>query len=72
MANTIRGNKDGKNGENQTYTIPGRGSSIPREQVVKEIKQGKHPNHSTYKIKGTEYVRSNPDSQEKNNVDPDQ
>jgi hypothetical protein len=40
MANTIRGNKDGENGENQTYTILGRGSAIPREQVVREIKQG--------------------------------
>ncbi len=72
MANTIRGNKDGENGENQTYTIPGRGSAIPREQVVKEIKQGQHPHHSTYERDGVEYVRSKPDSQQKNNVDPDQ
>ncbi len=25
MANNIKGNGDGENGENQTYTIPGRG-----------------------------------------------
>jgi hypothetical protein len=72
MANTIRGNKGGENGENQTYTIPGRGSNIPREQVVREVKAGQHENFSIYKVKGVEYVRARPDSQKKNNVDPDQ
>jgi hypothetical protein len=72
MAKTIRGNKDGKNGENQTYTIPGRGSAIPREQVVKEIKQGQHPDHRTYTRNNVKYARSKPDTQKKNNVDPDQ
>jgi hypothetical protein len=71
MARVIRGNKDGENGENQTYRIPGRGSAIPREQIVNEIKQGQHPKHSTYRRNGVDYVRSNPDSQEKNNVDPE-
>jgi len=72
MAKKIRGNKDGENGENQTYRIQGRGSDIPREQVVREVKQGKHPDHSIYTRDGVEYVRSNPDSQQQNNVDPDQ
>jgi Protein of unknown function (DUF3892) len=72
MAKIIRGNKDGKNGENRTYRIPGRGSAIPREQIVSEIKQGKHPEHSPYKRNGVEYARSNPDAQLKNNVDPNQ
>ena len=72
MASTIRGNKDGKNGENQSYRIPGRGSDIPREKVVKEVKQGQHPNHSVYERDGVEYVRAKPDAQQKNNVDPDQ
>jgi hypothetical protein len=72
MAKIIRGNKDGENGENQTYRIPGRGSAIPREQIVKEIKQGQHPDHEIYKRNNVKYVRSKPDSQLKNNVDPDQ
>jgi hypothetical protein len=72
MAKTIKGNKDGENGENQSYTIPGRGSEIPREQVVREIKQGQHPNHGVYTRDGVEYARSKPDAQQKNNVDPEQ
>jgi hypothetical protein len=68
MANTIKGNQDGENGENETYTIPGRGSNIPRKTVVREVKEGKHPNHSIYKRDGEEYIRANPDSQTKNNV----
>jgi hypothetical protein len=72
VAKIIRGNKDGQNGENQSYRIPGRGTEIPRQQIVKEVKQGQHPNHSVYERDGQEYVRAKPDSQQKNNVDPDQ
>lgn len=72
MANTIRGNKDGDNGANDSYRIPGRSSSIPRAQVVREVEKGNHPNHSVYERGGEKYVRSNPDSQNGNNVDPDQ
>lgn len=68
MANTIKGNQDGENGENESYTIPGHGSNIPRQTVVREVKKGNHPNHSVYKRDGEEYVRANPDSQKKNNV----
>lgn len=72
MANKIRGNKDGKSGGNDTYTIPGRGSNIPRKTVVKEVEQGQHPNHSVIKVDGQKYVRSKPDTQKQNNVDPDE
>ena len=41
MANTIKGNQDGENGENESYTIPGCGSSISRQTVVREVK-GNH------------------------------
>lgn len=68
MANNIKGNQDGENGENESYTILGRGSNIPRRTVVGEVKQGKHPQHPIYKRDGEEYVRANPDSQKKNNV----
>lgn len=72
MAKIIKGNQDGENGSNDSYRIPGRGSEIPREQVVREIKQGQHPNHSVYTRDGEEYVRANTDSQKQNNVDPNQ
>ncbi len=68
MANNIKGNQDGENGENDTYTIQGRGSNIQRKTVVTEVKAGKHPNHSVYTLNGVEYVRANPDSKTKNNV----
>jgi hypothetical protein len=71
MAKKIRGNKDGENGENQTYNIQGRDSFIPRPQIVKEVKNGQHENHSIYTRNGVEYVRAKPDSQKKNNVNPD-
>ncbi len=72
MAKIIRGNKDGQNGENQTYRIPGRGTEIPRQQLVKEVTQGQHPHHSVYERDGQKFVRSKPDAQQRNNVDPDE
>ncbi len=72
MANKIRGNKDGYNGENQSYRIPGRSAFIPREKLVDEVKQGKHPNHAIYTRDGEEFVRAKPDAKQANNVDPDQ
>lgn len=68
MAKIIKGNQDGPRGENETYSIPGRGSSIPRKTVVKEVKQGQHPNFGIYKRNDEEYVRGNPDSTKKDNV----
>ena len=70
MAKNIRGNKDGQNGENQTYTIPGRGT-VPREKLVEEIKEGKHPDFHIYERNNVEYVRADPDSNQQNNVDKD-
>ncbi|WP_158897022.1 MULTISPECIES: DUF3892 domain-containing protein [unclassified Pseudomonas] len=70
MAKNIRGNRDGENGENQSYTIPGRGV-VSREQLVKEVDAGKHPGFNTVNVDGVEYVRSNPDNQKGNNVNKD-
>lgn len=69
MADHIHGNADGENGENDTYTIPGRGSTIPRRTLVREVKQGRHPNHHIYKREGEEYLRADPDHRKNNNVD---
>jgi hypothetical protein len=68
MADVIKGNQDGENGENDTYRIPGRSSAIPRSKVVREVEQGQHPQHSVYKREGVKYVRAKPDRQRKNNV----
>ncbi len=68
MARIIKGNQDGENGENDTYSIPGRGSLIPRPTVVKEVKDGKHPDFSIYKRNNVEYVRGKPDSTKTDNV----
>ncbi len=67
MAKNIRGNQDGPNGENNSYTINGRGK-VDREKLAKEVDAGKHPNHHTVKRNGKTFVRSNPDSTESNNV----
>jgi len=68
MANNIKGNHDGDNGENQSYTIPGRGV-VDRETLVQEVESGKHPNFHTIEVEGDKYVRANPDRSKGNNVD---
>lgn len=67
MAKNIRGNNDGENGENDSYTIAGRGV-VSRETLVQEVEQGKHPHHHVININGEDYVRSNPDRTIGNNV----
>jgi len=69
MANRIKGNQDGENGENDSYRIPGRGNNIPRKQIVREIKQGLHPDFGIYTRNGEKYARGKPDNSRKNNVD---
>lgn len=70
MADTIKGNRDGEGGRNESYTIPGRGV-VTRRQLVREVENGKHPNFSIYTREGEKYVRGNPDSKERNNVNED-
>ena len=60
MANNIRGNADGENGESDSYRIPGRSSNILRRTLVREVRQGKHPNHHVMKVNKEEYVRADP------------
>ena len=71
MAKNITGNQDGLKGGNDTYNIQGRGTDIPRKTLVKEVKAGKHPNHTTTKINGKEYVKAKPNNLEKDNVNKD-
>ncbi|WP_152004136.1 DUF3892 domain-containing protein [Desulfoluna spongiiphila] len=70
MANNIKGNRDGDNGRNETYTIPGRGV-VSRAQLVKEVEAEKHPNFTTYNLNGELYVKAKPDKSESNNVNED-
>ncbi len=71
MAKNIVGNQDGLNGRNKTYNIQGRGSNIPRITLVKEVKQGKHPNHMLYKRNGKVYLRAKPNANINDNVNKD-
>ncbi|BDQ34497.1 hypothetical protein [Pseudodesulfovibrio portus] len=68
MANHIKGNRDGENGRNESYRIPGRSSSIDRDTLVREVEAGKHPDFGTYTRNGETYVRANPDYTESNSV----
>ena len=52
---------------NESYTVLGRGT-VSRPRLVREVKSGKHPNHTTTKISGVEYVKAKPDNKTKNNV----
>ncbi|CAM4210168.1 DUF3892 domain-containing protein [Vibrio neonatus] len=67
MAKNIRGNNDGTNGENDSYTIPGRGA-VDRQTLVNETRNGNHPNHHVVRINGEDYVRANPDAKNSNNI----
>lgn len=67
MAKNIRGNHDGKNGENENYTVAGRGV-VSRSKLVKEVEAGRHPDHHVYSQDGVKYIRANPDDKDSNNI----
>lgn len=66
----IKGNNDGPGGRNETYDIGSR-KDVPRTQVVREIKEGMHPDAHVVKINRREYARDNPDGSKKDNVNRD-
>jgi len=67
-ARSITGNGDGNNGENQSYTIQGRGV-VGRQQLANEVNNGLHQGVHTVEVNGTEYVRANPNCSEYDNID---
>jgi hypothetical protein len=67
-ASSISGNGDGSNGENQSYTVQGRGV-VSREQLTREVNNGLHQGVHTVEVNGAEYVRANPNSCEYDNID---
>lgn len=63
----IRGRQDGAGGRNEHYDIGSR-KNVLRREVVREVEQGKHPDAHVYHRDGQKYVRDNPDSSTKDNV----
>jgi len=63
----IRGNNDGPNGRNESYRVGNR-LHVPRLRMVQEVKRGLHPGNHVIKVRGREYVRDDPDSSTKDNV----
>ena len=63
----IRGNRGGSGGKNESYKIGNR-AHVSRPQAVREVKGGKHPDVHVMKVNGREYVRDNPDSSTRDNV----
>lgn len=63
----IRGNNDGPNGRNESYRVGSR-THVPRAQMVKEVEAGKHPDNHVVRINHRKYVRDNPDSSTRDNV----
>ncbi|MFB6181949.1 MAG: DUF3892 domain-containing protein [Candidatus Magasanikbacteria bacterium] len=64
----IKGNKDGKNGRNRTYNVWGEGDKVPRSEVVRQVKAGKHPTKHVRKRNGREFIADNPDHSKSDNV----
>lgn len=65
---SINGNADGSNGENQSYTIAGRGE-VSRSQLVREVNNGQHEGVHVQRVNGVGYVRANPNHNQGDNVD---
>lgn len=62
----IRVTKESPTGLNQRFNVGGR--EIPRSELVKEIRQGKHPDYHVMTFEGKEIPRSNPDKSQRNNL----
>ncbi|KXO06441.1 hypothetical protein AKG98_3180 [Moritella sp. JT01] len=61
---SINGNCDA----NSSYTVKGRGV-VTGSKLVKEVKQGRHPDTHIYKRNGVEYARNNPNHKVPDNID---
>lgn len=63
----IRGKNDGPGGRNEHYDIGSR-KDVPRNDAVREVERGKHPNYHIYERGNQKYIRDNPDHSTKDNV----
>jgi len=66
----IKVTKESTSGRNEQFRTAG-GRDLSRPELVREIKQGKHPNHYVRTINGKETPVSNPDGNTANNLDND-
>lgn len=66
MNKRIKGNNDGPNGRNESYTWNGK--TFTRTQMVRRVKGGLHPQNTVVKINGREYVKDKPDRSKTDNV----
>lgn len=66
MSSRIKGNNDGPNGRNESYTY--KGKTYTRTQMVKRVEQGLHQENTVVTIKGKKYVKDKPDQSKKDNV----
>ncbi len=64
---SINGNGGGNGGGNTSYTIAGRGD-VSRAKMVREVKEGKHPDTHVYERNGVEYARNNPNHDVPDNI----
>lgn len=65
---SISGNGGGDSGGNESYTIKGRGV-VSRTKMVKEVKQGLHPDTHVINVNGVKYARNNPNNNKPDNID---
>lgn len=67
MAAKIKGNNDGPNGENLSYSVQGR--NIPKNVLIPLVEAGKYPGyHVLTADDGKKWIRGNPDKRKNNNV----
>lgn len=64
---SISGNGSEDGSGNDSYTITGRGT-VSREQMIQEIKDGRHPDTHVVQRDGEEYARNNPNSSTQDNI----
>ena len=63
----IKGLSDGVGGRNDHYDVGPR-KNVPRDVIVREVERGKHADSHIYERGGEKYIRDNPDSSTKDNV----
>ena len=67
IAKKITAVRENKTGRNTHFDVNGKVKT--RAEVVKEIKQGQHPNHHVRKINGVDTPVSNRDKTSNNNIE---
>ena len=60
--------KENKTGRNTDFVINRNGKKVNRPELVKEIKNGKHPDYHVRNINGVPTPVSNPDNTTGNNL----